>query len=63
MLPTSASVRLMPSTSRAWALTTAQVAMPPISTSSVVPKVPSTPRLRLVINPPVATGSPLALNS
>ncbi|MCY1498849.1 hypothetical protein D9M68_328460 [compost metagenome] len=57
---TLASVRLIPRMSRAWALTTAQVAMPPISTSSAVPNWPSAPRLRLVISPPVATG-PLAV--
>ncbi|MDT4871373.1 hypothetical protein FQZ97_1064980 [compost metagenome] len=36
-LNTSASVRLMPRMSRACALTTAQVAMPPSTTSSAVP--------------------------
>ena len=55
-LTTSASVRLMPSRSRACALTTAQVAMPPISTSSRCRTWPSAPRSRLVISLPVAIG-------
>ncbi|MCY1412716.1 hypothetical protein D9M71_281300 [compost metagenome] len=59
---TLASVRSIPRMSRAWALTTAQVAMPPISTSSSVPNSPSTPKLRLVISSPVATG-PLAVET
>ena len=48
VVDTSASVRLMPRMSRACALTTAQVAMPPISTSSAVTNWPSAPRSRLV---------------